>query len=346
LELGSEDVNRAGGVDGRPLELVMRDSAGSAERATSALRDLDIEGVVAIAGEFHSVVARSVADLAHSRGLPFVCSSATLDRLTAHPAESVVRLAAPQSHGWRIYADYLLTAGHERMVLAICPDEYWSSGAAVLEARFRDQGAHCVHFDVTNLSTRDVVDRLGDMDGVRALLLLAGYPEPSTGIVKALRSDRRFGDLLIGDPAGRAEFTEWLELLGGDGVEVPYLRYMPSALGELGASVAARVSERLGEPASFVALEGYDTIHAVAEGLRLAGQDRRRLGQALGDVNVPGTRGRLRFSRTPGVPVLQWVWPPVQVAAHTDAARPDRVAVLRQESPRPMNGRHGDGAAL
>jgi hypothetical protein len=85
---------------------------GLADRATSALHDLDGERVVALAGEFHSVVARPLAELAESRGLPFVCSSATLDKLTSAAAPSVGRIAAPQSHGWRVYADYVLAAGH------------------------------------------------------------------------------------------------------------------------------------------------------------------------------------------------------------------------------------------
>jgi hypothetical protein len=89
---------------------------------------------------------------------------------------------------------------------------------------------------------------------------------------------------------------------------------------------------RLGEPPSFVALEGYDTIQVLAGGLRLAGDDRQRLGRALAHINVAGTRGPLRFSRAPGIGVLQWVWPPVQVVAHTDAGRWDRVTLLREES--------------
>jgi ABC-type branched-subunit amino acid transport system substrate-binding protein len=337
LELGIEDVNRSGGVDGRLLELLMRDSAGLADRATSALRELDSEGIVALAGEFHSVVARPLAELADSRGLPFVCSSATLDELTSAPAASVGRIAAPQSHGWRVYADYLVAAGHAHVALAIFPDEYWSSGAAVLEARLREKGVVCTRIDVTDLSGFDVADRLRRIDGVAAVLLLAGYPEPSVAVVKALRSDARFDDLLIGDPAGRAEFAEWRDLLGRDGVGVPYLRYTAAAGTELGASVAARLSKRLGEPASFVALEGYDTIQVVAEALRLGGDDRVRVGQALTEVEIQGTRGPLRFSRTAGVPVLQWVWPPVEVAAHTDPAQTDRVTILHEE--------HGNRAA-
>jgi hypothetical protein len=102
-------------------------------------------------------------------------------------------------------------------------------------------------------------------------------------------------------------------------------------LDEFGTSVASRLAERLGEAPSFVALEGYDTIRVLGESLRLAGANRERLAHALGRVRVAGTRGLLQFTRAPGVPVLQWVWPPVQVAAHTDVSQRDRVAVLREE---------------
>jgi ABC-type branched-subunit amino acid transport system substrate-binding protein len=331
LELGVEDVNQAEGIDGLFVELILHDTGGSPDRATSALHDLDAKGVVALVGEFHSAVARPLAELSHSLSLPFVCSSATLDNLTSRPTDYVARLAPPQSHGWRVYADYLLAAGHEHVALAVHPDEYWSSGAAVLEARFREGGARCTRIDVTNLSGPAVADRVGEMNGVGTLLLLVGYPEPLAGIVRAVRSDCRCDHLLIGDPAGRAEFPEWSQLLGRDGLGVPYLRYLPPAVSELGAGVVSRLAQRLGEAPSFVALEGYDTIGVLVEGLRLAGDDRERLRGALRRVKVSGTRGLLQFSRTPGVPVLQWVWPPVQVAAHTDASQRDRVTVLHEE---------------
>jgi ABC-type branched-subunit amino acid transport system substrate-binding protein len=332
LQLGVEDLNQQGGVDGLLVELSLRDTGGGPNRAPSALHELDAEGVVAVVGEFHSAVARPLAELAHRLGLPFVCSSATLDNLTSVPTDCVARLAAPQSHGWRVYADYLLSAGHQRIALAITPDEYWSSGARVLEARCREEGASCTRIDVTSLSDRAVADRLAEINGVGALLLLVPYPEPLAGIVRTVRSDGRLDHLLIGDPAGRAEFREWSQLLGRHGLGVPYLRYLPPSLSEFGATVTSRLAQRLGDAPSFVALEGYDTIMVLGACLQLAGDDRERLGRALRRVTVQGTRGLLRFRHAPDIPVLQWVWPPVEVAAHSDAARWDRVTLLHAEA--------------
>ncbi len=63
--------------------------------------------MAALAGEYHSVVARAAAARADALGLPFLCSSAVLDALTEQPTEWVARLAPAQSHGWPVYAEFL-----------------------------------------------------------------------------------------------------------------------------------------------------------------------------------------------------------------------------------------------
>jgi ABC-type branched-subunit amino acid transport system substrate-binding protein len=319
LELGVADVNGAGGVDGHPVELMLRDTAGDPDQATEALHELNTAEVVAVVGEFHSVVAKQLAGLAHDLALPFVCASAVLDALTEQPTGHVARLAPAQSYCWSIYSEYLLNEGYDHAFLAVEPTEYWSSGAAVIEGRFQSSQAACTRIDAASVTVSELVDLLRSSTGEVALLLLVGYPEPAVTIVRAVRSDPRLDDVLIGDPAGRAECAEWSKLLGHQGLGVPYLRYLPERLDDKAVSVASRLEERLHEPPSFVALEAYDAVEVVAGGLRLGGRDRSGLSEALARVEVPGTRGLIRFSRAPGVSVLQWVWPPVQVAARMTA---------------------------
>ena len=61
LELGAREVNDAGGIGGRPVELVVRDTAADPRRAAAAVDELARLGVAALAGEYHSVVARAAA---------------------------------------------------------------------------------------------------------------------------------------------------------------------------------------------------------------------------------------------------------------------------------------------
>jgi len=126
LELAVRDVNDAGGIAGRPLELVVRDTAADPQKAAAAVDELAHLGVAALAGEYHSVVARTAAARAHTLGLPFLCSSAVLDALTDEPTDWVARLAPPQSRGWKLYADFLLSTGHTRIAVAAQPGLYWA----------------------------------------------------------------------------------------------------------------------------------------------------------------------------------------------------------------------------
>ena len=165
--------------------------------------------------------------------------------------------------------------------------------------------------------------------GADALLLLVGYPEPAVSLVRAIRADASLAHLRIGDPAGRAEFPEWLARLGHDGTDVPFLRYLPSPLGPPGTRVTERLTRIVGASPSFVALEGYDSVQVVAQALRIGAPDRRGVIEALSHLRVAGTRGTISFSRDCG-PVRQWTWPPVQVAARPDQQRPEQIRVLYQ----------------
>ena len=326
LELAVREVNGAGGIVGRPLELVVRDTAADPRRAAAAVDELGRLGVAALAGEYHSVAARAAADRADALGLPYLCSSAVLDALTEGPTDWVARLAPAQSYGWWIYADFLLNAGHGRIAVATEASVYWTSGARILRDYLAARGGTVIEFDMRALAPTALCDELV---GTRAtaLLLLVGHPEPAVSIVKSVRRDQRLGEIMIGAPAGQPEFATWAKLLGDEGAAIPFLRYLPERLSPLGARVETALGEWLAEAPSFVAFEGYDTIAVLADALRSHGADRAATAGAWPRVAVEGTRGEIEFSRTPGISVWQWAWAPIQIADR-DPAEPGRFRIL------------------
>ncbi|SCG57861.1 amino acid/amide ABC transporter substrate-binding protein, HAAT family [Micromonospora echinaurantiaca] len=326
LELAVDEVNDAGGVAGAPLGLVVRDTAADPQRAAAAVDELAGLGVSALAGEYHSVVARAVAAKAHALGLPFLCSSAVLDALTEQPTEWVARLAPAQSHGWQIYAGYLLRVGHRRIAVAIEPSVYWASGARILRDCLAPHGGTITELDVRSLTPMAVCEALVD-DRATALVLLVGHPEPAVSIVKSVRRDQRLAAIMIGAPAGQPEFAEWATLLGEDGAGVSFLRYLPDRLSPRGARVETALRMRLAEAPSFVAFEGHDTVLILAEVLRSHGVDRAGSARPWSRVAIEGTRGKIQFSRMPGISVWQWAWSPIQIVDR-DPAQPDRFRTL------------------
>jgi ABC-type branched-subunit amino acid transport system substrate-binding protein len=312
LELGVREVNAAGGIE---LQLLVRDTAADPEQAEAAVGELARLGVAAVVGEYHSVVARAAAARADALGLPFLCSSAVLDALTEEPTDLVARIAPAQSHSWRIYADFLLAAGHHRIAVAAQTSVYWAAGTNILRDHLASRGGAVIELD--DLTPAALCDELADSRAT-ALLLLTGTPEPAVAIVRSVRRDARLAEVLIGAPAGQPELPAWATLLGKDGTGIPFLRYLPEVFSPLGVRVDAALRETMSGEPSFVAFEGYDTITALAEYLRVG---------SWPAVTVEGTRGQIRFTRAPGINVWQWAWPPVQIADR-DPAAPDRFRVL------------------
>lgn len=326
LHLAVDEANDNGGVLGRPLELIVRDTAADPQKAIAAVDELAQLGVIALAGEYHSVVARAAATRADTLRIPFLCSSAVLDALTEQPSDWVARLCPVQSRGWRIYADFLLNAGHRRIAVASQQSLYWASGTRILRDRLAERDGTVIELDASTLSPTAVCDAVAG-DGATALLLLTGHPEPAVSIVKSVRRDRRLAALLIGAPAGQPELPTWTALLGSDGLAIPFLRYRQERLNPLGLRVETALRRRLGKPPSFVAFEGYDTGAVLVEALRSNG-----IGRAFGpglwpSLVVEGTRGTIAFSRPPQMHVWQWAWAPVEVVDR-DPEQPDRFRVL------------------
>ena len=328
LQLGVSDTNSSGGIHGRPVELIVKDTAANPGKAVAAVDELAALGVVALAGEYHSVVARAAATRADALGLPYLCSSAVLDALTDSATNWVARISPQQSRGWHVYADYLAGAGHKRVAIAAEPSIYWDSGTRILREGMSSSGGTVIEYDARSHSPELLCRQLIG-DGVTSLLLLIGNPELATSLVKTIRNNTNLSRLLIGAPAGQPELKEWASLLGADCAEIPFLRYMPENLTQLGTAVAAKLLQQLAEEPSFVAFEGYDTIAVLANIFRLHGTDRLNIANAWPNVLVNGTRGKISFSRKTKNSVWQWDAAPLQIAER-DPKHLDRFHILRQ----------------
>ncbi|KAJ6441364.1 periplasmic binding protein domain-containing protein [Purpureocillium lavendulum] len=324
LELAVAEVNNAGGISGGLLELLVRDTAGDATMAAAAVDELASLGVVALAGEYHSVVARAVAARADAIGLPYLCSSAVLDNLTEQPTDWVARLAPPQSRGWCVFSDYLISAGHTSIGIIADPTSvYWASGTRILREHVASRGGTAIEFNVRDATPTAICDELAARDHrPTALVLLLSQPSSAAELVRAVRRDDRLTGVAFCAPAGQPELADWVASLGIENCSaMPFLRYLPGQLSPLGARVEDALRERLAETPSFVAFEGYDTIIVLADMLRAHNTHRMTSPPPWSDVAVQGTRGHIAFSRASGVNIWQWTWPPIQVAERNPSQR-------------------------
>ena len=113
-QLAVEEINQAGGVRGRPLELRTRDDAQDPATARSAVAALAGEGVVAIVGPMTSSMAQAVLPATTEAGLVLLSPTASASSL-ARQDDALLMLQSTTRYNARQAADYHARRGLRRV---------------------------------------------------------------------------------------------------------------------------------------------------------------------------------------------------------------------------------------
>ena len=81
-QLAVDQINAAGGINGRQVLLMVGDSNSNPEQGKSAAEKLISDGVVAILGEIASGITQPIATLADENGIPLITPGATKTTIT------------------------------------------------------------------------------------------------------------------------------------------------------------------------------------------------------------------------------------------------------------------------
>lgn len=96
--MGLEEINKAGGINGRPIELLIEDDTGKPDVGRSAVEKLiSQDKVVALTGGYSSSVTYAVCAVAQQRKVPFLVSTGSADKITEQGWDFVFRIAPPVS---------------------------------------------------------------------------------------------------------------------------------------------------------------------------------------------------------------------------------------------------------
>ena len=91
--LAVQDINAQGGIQGKPLELILKDTQSRPQEAIKAAKELlGPSQVVAVIGGWSSDIAELVAPLAQEGGVPYLLDHPSSDRLTRLGLDWIFRL--------------------------------------------------------------------------------------------------------------------------------------------------------------------------------------------------------------------------------------------------------------
>lgn len=282
LSIAIDDINAAGGLLGRKLELIRRDDESNPGKGVIAARELLYkERVVILFGGLDTPVARAIVPIATAAQTPFVVPWAAGTVITHNGTDPnfVFRVSAVDEQVDKAMVAFAQGHYHVRKPGLIMLNNPWGqSNQKGLTAALATAGLPLAGAERFEHSDVDVTPQLGRLRSAGAdCLLMVATVGPSAQVVKSLDqmgwnvpivshwgpAGGRFSEL-AGPNAGRVKFVQTYSFLGPDN---PVKSHVLAAL-------IAKYSDIRGPqdvtPAVGVA-NAYDAMHLAALAIRAAG---------------------------------------------------------------------------
>lgn len=293
--LAVEEINAAGGVNGVPLALVVRDCRSDPAVALQQYQAaLAQDRLVALLGPLKSAYAVGLVP-EHQHSLLPMLIGATNAHLTEQGDTNLFRLRpSDRITGAAMVALAVDDLHAQRVALVHDAEAFGSGGAEVVTAELTRRGLPLVVREsyLTGTTDFETIARSVAAADVDTLLV---YGTNSTDVGFLLRGLRYRGVTarIITSPGGASAVTHNVAGDAQDGVYVAADAFLP--VSPNGRRFEARFVERFGLPPDTYITWYYDAIYLLAHALAEAGPEPSRLAQALRAAPYQGAQGTYSF---------------------------------------------------
>lgn len=214
--LYAEQVNAAGGIDGRKVEIVAFDNQRSEEQARANAREIAEGDIAAILGHYYSFIALAAAPIYAEQGVPAITGSATAPAITANH-DNYFRVIAGNDIKGRLAAQYLVSfLDQDKVHIVFEDDPYGRTLMEAIRATAPEVGLEVGRTwaiesgaDETPARLDSItVDMIGAGEG--EAIFLGTYAGESAALVQRLREAGVGAAILGGDSVGLGAFPRLL----------------------------------------------------------------------------------------------------------------------------------------
>jgi branched-chain amino acid transport system substrate-binding protein len=284
IQLALEELNAAGGVLGRPIELITEDNQSKAgESATIAKKLLSRDKVIAILGEVTSGRSLEVAPLAQGAKVPMVATGATNPRVT-QTGNYIFRVCFIDDFQGTVMAKFALTDLKAKKVatLTSVSSAYSVGLAKYFKETFIAGGGTVVAEQKFNEGDKDFRAQLTAIKASGAeAVFVPGYYQEAALIARQARNLGLTMPLFGGD----GWESEQLLKIGGEALNGTYYstHFTPENKEPGVAEFVQKFKARWnGETPDAYAALGYDALYILADSIKRAGgTDGPKLREAL-----------------------------------------------------------------
>ena len=316
LQWAVDDVNAAGGLLGKKVELIIEDTEGKPPTGAIAIEKLITKDkVVGVAGEYHSSVCTAEIEVIHQHGIPFVIGSCWADTLTAAGYPEVYRTSVYSSKLAENMVALIMANGIKKVVALVEDTDYGIGIAENIKKSIEKLGAKTsFKYEVVEKTSKDFVPiLLKYKTQEKPEMIITAVTQPGGFLVLKQAHEIRFApskNTLYLDATCTAQNDKvfWEAVKDAGKYVLMSCPYSPSVqLTPLGEKIKQRYVKEFDRQPNYLPLQGYDAMLALTTAIKMAGStDRKAIVAALADVQVAGTRGDIKFEKESGVWHNQW----------------------------------------
>jgi branched-chain amino acid transport system substrate-binding protein len=308
FSLAVEDLNAAGGIDGKPVRLVTYDTANSPEQASLyAERLVTLDCAAVIVGGYHSQVAIAIKEVARRHGVPVIFSSAMTDELTADAAPEVFRIAPSFAIMAALPGQWLSDVGDynqdgDKYVVLIVENSNDSLSYAervrggLTQAGFASQ---VLPVDLPTTDFSSVIARMVALDRVPDAAFLMAPGEAALQLQQQMLAagiGPQQHTLLISNSSALNETLFWQRVPNGLYTVVARIGPWPSTVSAMGAQFAEKFRPYFDRWPDLHAFAAYDAVRLAGDAIQRAGSlDPSAIIRALEESDVLLASGRSHF---------------------------------------------------
>lgn len=274
--LAAEHVNKAGGINGKTLKLLVRDNTGDSAQTAIKTRDLIYDDqVLTIIGGFSPENARVIQHLSEKAKVPFLTALCTHYELTANGSEYTFRSISDDKKQFEAICDYSTRRFNTRKPALIYDRQLFGSDSAqkFIEAALKSgqQVVTAVSYKQGTLNFREQLEviRGSNPDS----LVIVAPPMDSALILRQARENRFLKPILGVNSFSSHEFINYAGIYSE--LTICTLPFNPRLGGQRAEYFLSEFMEKHGTAADSDAALGYEAIMLTALALKAGEHDKK-----------------------------------------------------------------------
>lgn len=271
IEMAVEEINAAGGIAGRPIEIIKEDEENDPTTAVSVVNKLiNQDEVVAILGSVNSSVTLAAMEVSEDAGIPMVTPISSGAAITGSGNQYIVRGQANDLLQAGAVVEYAIAKGYQKIGLMYQNDDYGGGARDVIVEIMKENNMTLAADEGFEASAADVTPQLQNVKaaGCDCLIMYCMYAPGATIANQAAQLGMGDLPLMGGGGLTNAKLYE----LGGDNVVgvVNSQTFLAGAdaVNDFSAKFIENFQAKYNDTADSNNAMAYDSTYILAEGLK------------------------------------------------------------------------------